>query len=458
MAKNKKRSKKRLYCKEKNLLQLPLFYFEKTSKKEIEISWEDEGYECKVTCSTNRELPGALEMDIFSACMRIWVKQGMSDDGVLIENTDIADELDLNYRNWCTKIKNSILKLGAARYEFYRCFVDVKKRKMTSIRQFCLFTTVQADEFEIEDKRKINKYKLIFAPQIKCNLEKRYYQWLDFDLYKRIETGVGRKLYEFLEKKRYQNKNQKFSISEDKIYRWIPITNVDIYQRRKTMKKGIASLVKHDYLKGAYLERGLWVYEYAKKIPKSKDQSYQVEEVGQKDKQLDVLFSEAKHLSDSMKKCISKHYSEKGFDYVLWNIRYANIRANKSYLTYLRRSLKEDWAVDWKETQIKEALDKKLIDNQEAEKYQREMKEKESLDNQRNLFESEFNKLSYDKKRALWVKADGKIDKKQIGRGLLVNIEFRKLVETELTKDGIEFDSEAISSMEFTKKIFFNPK
>lgn len=218
-------------------------------------------------------------------------KAKMPIDGIEVENSDIASVLGLDYRNWCTKIKKSILKLGAARYEFVECFVDAKSRQVTSIKQFSLFGGTEVNEIK-GNGYKVNRYRLTFPEEIKVNLEKDYYQWLDFELYKKIKTGVARRLYEFLEKRRYHNVDNTFSIGEEKIFRWLPLLNSNVRQGRKTLKKAVESLLEESYLESYEWnsKSKFWSFTYARKIKrktkKSANDSSSLELIDKKRKSL----------------------------------------------------------------------------------------------------------------------------------------------------------------------------
>ena len=58
---------------------------------------------------------------------------------------------------------------------------------------------------------------------VKRNMVHKYYQWLDFALYKRIKSGLPRRLYEYLEKIRYHKQNNTLTIGIDKLCRWLPM-------------------------------------------------------------------------------------------------------------------------------------------------------------------------------------------------------------------------------------------
>lgn len=250
------------YCKEKNLLQLPLFYFQMSNKKEIEHIWtNDDGKECKVICYCPIGLPGSLEQDVYSACLRIWVKQGMPP---VIETTytEITKILGLSTSNWLTKVKKALLKLGMARYVFYNCFI-VKDSILEITKPFSLFTSPEFTE-NTKRGRKKSKIKLNFPEEIRSNIEIRYYQWLNFELYKEIKSGLPRRLYEFLEKRRYQL--QRTPISEKKLCNWLPIKDKRKGNRRKRLERIAQVLIEVGFLDSYTFdtEKEHCLFEYAK--------------------------------------------------------------------------------------------------------------------------------------------------------------------------------------------------
>ena len=90
---------------------------------------------------------------------------------------------------------------------------------------------------------------LIFPDVIRENIEAKYYQYLDMAWYRALPEGLPRRLYEYLDKKRYQNKNGVFSLSEVAICRWLPITDKHSTRRRKRLEAIAQALKDAGYLK-----------------------------------------------------------------------------------------------------------------------------------------------------------------------------------------------------------------
>ena len=61
--------------------------------------------------------------------------------------------------------------------------------------------------------------------------------------------------------------------------------------------------------------------------------------------ELTELFGLLKISTKHLKDLIHQYYTEKGVEYVRWNILYANGNATKNYASYLKQALEKDWAV-----------------------------------------------------------------------------------------------------------------
>ena len=82
MANKREKQKFQGYCKENSILQLPLFSFHKIKKTESIIEWQRKENRCKIECYCATGIPSSFEQDVYTACLRIWVLQGMKDFGI----------------------------------------------------------------------------------------------------------------------------------------------------------------------------------------------------------------------------------------------------------------------------------------------------------------------------------------------------------------------------------------
>ena len=356
------------YIKEKNILQLSLFYFGKKKRKtKTEVEWSDKNGEYSLKCnSAEYGVPGSLEQDVYTACMRIWVSQGMPRGGIYLNYLDIAKELKIaKPRGKTTEIKKSLLKLGSATYELWQCFVKADEngnRKIDTV--FHLFDTVELFSKTKGKSNRFSRSRLVFPKIIQENLEKKYYQYLDMAWYRALPQGLPRRLYEYLEKRRYHSANGMFSISEKFICQWLPITDKNTTTRRKTMKKIAQSLIDKGYLLTYDFDKTkkLCRYKYSqKKAPGAEVAEEKVIDAkpSQPEANIEELMSlmKLKRISPKLRKTIIKYATTEGIDYVRTNIEYANEKAKRSYGGYLTGALKDDYGWEKRQKQQKKTRD-----------------------------------------------------------------------------------------------------
>ena len=231
------------YAKENNILQLSLFYFGKGRPQRSIVTWEDEIGDYQLECMCKYGVPGSFDQDVYTACMRIWVKQGMPSNGIKLNYSDIARELALEPRDWNGKIKKALKKLAQARYEFTKCFIKADKNGNKRINtHFSLFDSASLFVHERGKSKRNSESQLVFPEVIKENLEAKYYQLLDMVWYRALPQGISRRLYEYLAKRRYHSVNGALKISEAVICRWLPITTKKYYCEAKNFEKSSGQL------------------------------------------------------------------------------------------------------------------------------------------------------------------------------------------------------------------------
>jgi len=260
-----------LYAKENSTVQLPLFHFGKGKRPKIMITeWGDAEKEYKLECNCKYGVPGSFEQDVYTATMRIWLKQGMGKE-VVFNYSDIARELHLNPpKDYVKQIREAMRRLAMARYEFTKCFLMKTEDGVESLDvYFSLYDSASLFAFDPKDKKMSNKRRskniIIFPKELQNNLENRYYQYLEMTWYRALPEGLSRRLYEYLEKRRYHNINGEFTISEEVLCRWLPVLDKHSTRRRKTLAHIAQALIEKGYLRGYRfdLKRGQCIFTYA---------------------------------------------------------------------------------------------------------------------------------------------------------------------------------------------------
>ena len=239
------------YVKDNNLLQLGLFHFADKRPEKTCTNWSDERGNYELRCICGYGVPGSFDQDVYAACMRIWVKQGMKEPWIKLNYSDIARELHLSPpRAWVGRIKESLKRLAQARYEFTQCFLQATADGVTQINtHFSLFDSASLFSHEQGKSKRNSQSVLIFPDEIQKNLEAKYYQFLDMVWYRALPEGLPRRLYEYLAKRHYHNVNGEFTISEEAICRWLPIMDKNVTNRRKRLVTIAQGLITAGFLR-----------------------------------------------------------------------------------------------------------------------------------------------------------------------------------------------------------------
>lgn len=565
-----------MYVKEKNLLQLSLFYFGRGRPKETVVEWEGSDGVCRLECVCKYGVPGAFDQDVYTATLRVWVEQDMPHECIKLTYSDIARILKLkSSKNSVGKIKKSLEKLGQARYELKRCFIKHNGDK-DEVVHFSLF-----DAVVLHNRKKTSaKYTELYFPDlIRENLEAKYYQRLDMAWYRALPSGLPRRLYEYLEKRKYHCINGTFSIAEEILCRWLPITDSHTTNRRKTLKgitqclvdagylleydfdrtkkqctftyakdarppqnndeieiksdklqsveqkkdsdnAKVESLQKSQYEQQVFVEaldwiqsipyfhqkksqdiaslpmsevislyprireayekeskegnppKANWVYnQFVKKIDVTEfiadnNKNEIVEKLEQEDffsgkkglkideERLEELIKlmKIKKISKNLMKTINNVFAQEGYDYVKWNILYANKKANKNYGNYLEQSIKNNWGENFAESEKeKEEL---IIANQKAMLEVNETpiieEEKEDIE---KIFLEKITLIDQEIKFDFWQESLNEIPKNAVSHAMNVRIAYFEKLKKYMNDNGENFDKDMRAGIKFIKKI-----
>jgi hypothetical protein len=93
------------------------------------------------------------------------------------------------------------------------------------------------------------------------------------------------------------------------------------------------------------------IFSIKKKVEKQEISS----EISQDLEGLFSLVPEKYRNLKTLRSGIEKYFEKEGIEYTKRNIQYANTKSKTNYRTFLLKSLKEDWGLDWEETQASQA-------------------------------------------------------------------------------------------------------
>jgi hypothetical protein len=172
--------------------------------------------------------------------------------------------------------------------------------------------------------------------------------------------------------------------------------------------------------------------------------------------QLQTLFNLLRQKTAKLKEVITYYYDQEGFDYVFWNIRYANAKANKTYSTYLKKALECNWAYDWREEQEAIAQQAKRQQQQFQEQQSQEQEkqsQEQQLEKDRAAFSLKHLELPRQVKHRLFQQAESETPHDQVRRDMNVKMRYVNLVLEYLNEKGENFSQEVINLLPFITQI-----
>ena len=212
---------------EGNLLEYPVFSMQRgrVGKTVEEYIWQEKDEtgkitrECRFKVDCTEGIPNFFDMDVFNTVMRIYVKKnGMYEENeVHFTLYELMKELDLPVHDGRTvsRVRESLERMAKTNLHFENSFY-AEKRRITKIMH--LITRIEIYERQ-KGTRSINMIKVVLDDELADSIKRKYYKLVDFGLYRSLSTGIPRRLYEYLEKKKY--KKDQFEIGIKKLAKWI---------------------------------------------------------------------------------------------------------------------------------------------------------------------------------------------------------------------------------------------
>lgn len=237
------KEKKEHTVMEGNLLEYPIFSMQKrrVDKTVEEYTWQERDgigrliAERKLKINCTEGVPNYFDMDVFNAIMRIYVKKrgGYKKNEAHFTIYELVKELDLPVHDGAKikRARESLERMAKTSLHFENAFY-IEKEKLTKIVHLI-------GGVEIYDRQKgnrlINVIKVILDDELVNSIEKKYYKLIDFKVYKSLNTGIPRRLYEYLEKKKYRK--SQFEIEIRKLAKWIGLKTSKVSQLKELLGK-----------------------------------------------------------------------------------------------------------------------------------------------------------------------------------------------------------------------------
>jgi len=238
---------------EGNLLEYPIFSMERrrVNKETEEYIWKEsniigkETGEKKFRVSCTLGIPNAFDFNIYNAVMRLYTKKSgaYKKNEVHFTVYEIAKELNLSFTGLTIKrIKESLIRMSHTTLLFENAFFE-KKENITKV----VHLLVQLEYYEKQKgNRLINMVKIILDDELVNSIERKYFNLIDFKIFKTLSSGIPRKLYEYIEKKKYR-KNY-FEIGTKNLAKRIGLKTSKISQLKELLGKANDELKKQSVI------------------------------------------------------------------------------------------------------------------------------------------------------------------------------------------------------------------
>lgn len=262
--------KKEHVIMEGNLLEYPIFSMQKrrVDRTIEEYVWEERNGAGEITgerrfkVECTRGVPNYFDMDVFNGIMRVYVKKGGVYKKTEIHFTiyELMRELELPVHDGekVNRVRESLERMAKTNLHFENSFY-AEKEKITKIVH--LISRIEIYEKQ-KGNRPINMIKVVLDDELVNSIERKYYKLIDFTIYKALATGIPRRLYEYLEKKKYK-KNQ-FEIDIKKLARWMGLKTSKISQLKELLGKANNELKEKGVIDKWKYQKNIVVYYFHK--------------------------------------------------------------------------------------------------------------------------------------------------------------------------------------------------
>ncbi|MBU3912477.1 MAG: hypothetical protein KKE50_00130 [Nanoarchaeota archaeon] len=362
------KEKRELVKVEGNLIEYPFFHL--GGRKDIVVSKKHEFGEVVLEDGTTvkrnftvenvKGIPGPYDQDVLMAILRIGTKKNKLTEDIPLTIYEVAKEIDgLKHR---TRVKKSIEKLASTTYISKQ--VVLIKENGTKYYLDDIFHILESATFldsSQKNKRKSNQFtKVRFNRFFITNFLNDYYKFIDFGKYLSLGSPAAKKLYLYLEKKKF-NKDT-YQISLDNLARILPIESNKHYQIRWILKKAHEKLIEHLVIKSFEFKKDKVVYHFPQKT------NNQTKELPQ-----NTIVDEL--ISIGITKKVAEDIFEKyGFEHTRKHIDHLKHRKAKNPPGLLVKAIMEDWApsAEYIKEKKKEEEREKAKQKKEEEKRKKE--------------------------------------------------------------------------------------
>lgn len=265
--KEKKQKPKELTLMEGNILETPIFTFNKGDNRKKMVFKRETKDELgnpiteKFTMEAPKGIPSAFDQDVYNAIMKLYLSQkGTDKKNIHFTDYKIAKTIQIAFSGERLKrIRESYDRMASTTLKYEGSFYS-KGEKITRI--FHLLANVERYEKK-KGKREINMTKVTLDDIMLKSIDNNYFNLIDFDKYVALPSGVPRRLYEYLEKKKYQKNS--FEIGIKKLAKRIPLRTKQISKIKQYLDKANKELKKQGIIDSwKYTKRNTVIYNFTK--------------------------------------------------------------------------------------------------------------------------------------------------------------------------------------------------
>jgi len=227
---------------EGNLIEYPIFSMQRSrhGRQTEDYLWQDKNFKgdviaerrLKVQCVDG--VPNFFDMDIFNALMRIYTKGNHPNKNEIyftIYDLIIEANLPMHSGKAFNDVRASLERMSKTTLHFDDAFYE-DKRRVTRIID--LIVRVEIEE-KHKGKRLINVNKVVLDDVLVASIERNYFKLIDWNIYNSLSSGLPRRLFSYLEKKKFRK--TEFVISISKLAITLGLKSKKLYVLKKLFTK-----------------------------------------------------------------------------------------------------------------------------------------------------------------------------------------------------------------------------
>jgi len=330
--------KKELVKQDINLLEYPLWFQDEleAERSEAGFIWKHpKGFVLKTTFKP------PVKTDMVFLLYLLMESQNQSwKDEIELSRYQILKQCGISRNTqWYDRLKESMERWKRVEIQFNDAFYRDKEYETL------VFNVI--DSWGIQKETK--KLRVRFSPEyLSLVRNTSYYRFLNFNQVKALRSPLATRLYQLLVKT-FKNRDH-WEIDSILLAEKIPMKQRFPAQIALKIKPAVKRIYKHTDLKITLeerkKERGKIVFVFRKETvadktkPSFKETKAFVMPEDEDFKRLVAMLPQERQRQKSLLELVLKAFNQKGFEFVAWNIKYANKRAIGNYPAYLLKSLR----------------------------------------------------------------------------------------------------------------------